>query len=98
MDVWDTQSEVKHLRSIVPPSKSITTMVALKDSWIAGLSQDLHIWDVDALRKANQTQPIHRLTKRIAYHAASQTMAVAEGNWLKLYRLNLKAIDFLAVP
>jgi hypothetical protein len=69
-------------------------MVALQDDWIAGMSDSLHIWRVGTQQKANQDQALARFSWRTAYHASSQTLAVARGNTLTLYRLQKQAVTF----
>ncbi len=94
MQVWDAQRQFAPLSDIREPQKNTDTMVALQDDWIAGMSDSLHIWRVGTQQKANQDQALARFSWRTAYHASSQTLAVARGNTLTLYRLQKQAVTF----
>lgn len=94
MQVWDAQRQFAPLPDIREPQTNTDTMVALQDNWIAGMSDSLHIWRVGTQQKANQDQALARFSWRTAYHAPSQTLAVARANTLTLYRLQAKAVTF----
>ena len=96
MQVWDAQRQFALLPDIPEPQKNTGTMVALQDDWIAGMSDSLHIWRVGTQQKAKQDQALARFSWRTAFHAPSQTLAVARGNTLTLYRLQAKAVTFAA--
>jgi hypothetical protein len=94
MQVWDAQREFAVAGSITEPNQKTGTMLALQDDWIAGMSDALHIWRVGTQQKASQDQALPRFSWRTAYHAPSQTLAVARGNTLTLYRLQAQAVKF----
>lgn len=94
MQVWDAQRQFAQVETIVEPRKKTGAMVALQDDWIAGMSDSLHIWRVGTQQKAMQDQALPRFSWRTAYHAPSQTLAVARGSTLTLYRLQAQAVTF----
>ena len=94
MQVWDAAKEFKQVGTISEPDQKTGTMVALQDDWIAGMSDSLHIWRAGTQQKAKQDQALARFSWRTAFHAPSQTLAVARGNTLTLYRLQAQAVTF----
>lgn len=94
MQVWDARKQFMQVGTIGDPDQKTGTMVVLQDDWIAGISDSLHIWRVGTQQKANQDQALARFSWRTAYHGPSQTLAVARGNTLTLYRLQAKAVTF----
>lgn len=98
MQVWDAQRQFEQVGTIVDPKRNSGTIVALHGDWIAGMSDSLHIWRVGTQQKALQDQAMRPYSWRTAYHAPSQTLAVASNNTLTLYRLQAQAVKFAPQP
>lgn len=94
MQVWDAQHQFALTGTIHAPDQKTGTVVALQDDWIAGMSNSLHIWQVGTQQKAKQDQALLPYSWRTAYHAPSQTLAVASGHTLTLYRLQARSVKF----
>ncbi len=94
MQVWDANNGFADVPPVKEPNEKTGTMAAVGGDWVVGMANRMHIWRIGQQQVADQEQPVARYSWRTAYHAGSQTMAIAHGHMLTLYRLNTDAVTF----